>query len=362
MSIMPIDVFDPCPARIAVFRALQLGDMLCSVPALRALRAAAPTAHITLIGLPNASQFAARFRHYIDDLLVFPGASGMPEQDPQPHLWPAFLKTARASRFDLAIQLHGSGELSNEIVQRLGARRCAGFLPAGSTVDTHNGWLPWQPRQSEILRNLSLMTFLGAQKADPALELPIDAAERHTWRKLALTENLAPGQFVCIHAGARMPSRRWPVQRFAAIALQLAQAGWRIVLTGAAEERDIAASLLRTLRESGHDPVDLVGATSLGTLAAMLSECRLVICNDTGVSHVAAAVRATSVVLACGSDAARWAPLDVARHRVLAYDIGCRPCAHVDCPIGHPCALGLTVEAVSAQVNLLLRGDVLDAA
>ena len=361
---MTINALCPPPARIAVFRALQLGDMLCAVPALRALRVAAPRAHITLIGLPNAAQFVQRFRHYIDELLVFPGAIGFPEQPPQPHLWPAFIETAHARAFDLAIQLHGSGELSNPIVCNLGARRCAGFCTTQSGVDdVHAPWfLTWRPKQSEVLRNLSVLQFLGAPSTDPTLELPIERTELDAWRELARKEKLSRGRFVCIHPGARLPSRRWPVERFVAIAWQLAGAGLRVVVTGASEERAIADALLRGLQDRGCDAVDLVGRTSLGTLGAMLSECRLLICNDTGISHVAAAVGAASVVLACGSDVSRWAPLDASRHRVLAHDVPCRPCAHAECPIGHPCALGLTVEAVAVEIDRRLNSDIRYAA
>jgi ADP-heptose:LPS heptosyltransferase len=116
-------------------------------------------------------------------------------------------------------------------------------------------------------------------------------------------------------------------------------------------ERALSERLLSTLRAAGLDAVDLSGQTSLGTLAALLSESRLLVCNDTGVSHVAAAVGTRSVVIACGSDTARWAPLDDSRHRVLAHEIACRPCAHVECPVGHPCALAISVDAVSAVVH-----------
>src|SRR5690606_18308933 len=126
-SLSILSGLQPLPQNIAVFRALQLGDMLCSVPALRALRQALPNAHITLIGLPNATGFVQRFSRYLDHLMVFPGMPGMPEQAARPEALPSFYATARARRFDLAIQLHGSGGLTNAIVHQLGARHCAGF-------------------------------------------------------------------------------------------------------------------------------------------------------------------------------------------------------------------------------------------
>ncbi|HJU70242.1 MAG TPA: hypothetical protein VJ603_00190, partial [Paucimonas sp.] len=116
--------------KIAVFRALQIGDMLCAVPALRALRAAFPHAHVTLVGLPWAAQFARRFRVYIDDFAAFPGHPALPEQPVQEEHLAGFYRDMRKRRFDLALQMHGSGQISNTIVRGFGARENAGFVLA----------------------------------------------------------------------------------------------------------------------------------------------------------------------------------------------------------------------------------------
>src|SRR5438105_6432141 len=114
--------------RVAVLRALQLVDLLCAVPALRALRAGLPDAEITLIGLPWARALVDRLPQFLDAFIPLPGWPGLPEQPPQVHTIPAFLESIQNRRFDLAIQLHGNGSLTNPLIALLGARRNAGFF------------------------------------------------------------------------------------------------------------------------------------------------------------------------------------------------------------------------------------------
>jgi ADP-heptose:LPS heptosyltransferase len=359
--------------RIAVFRALQLGDMLCVVPALRALRRAAPQAWITLVGLPWAREFAYRFRHYVDDFMAFPGFPGMPETRPDLPALSRFLTDARYRRFDLAIQLHGNGSLSNPVVGLLGARRQAGFHVAG-------GWCPdpaicpaWGEPEHEVTRYLRLMQWLGRgdgaaaaaipaadADADAALEFPFEPPDHAALGELGPLP--PPGRYACIHAGARMRSRRWPAARFGQVADGLAARGWQIVLTGGPDERTIAAEVRRHMAGPS---LDLSGHTTLGALALLVSRSALLVSNDTALSHIAAATGTPSVIVCSGADPERWAPLDRARHRVIAAPAACRPCGFETCPIGHPCALDVKAEQVLEAALALAdaRADVLaDAA
>lgn len=338
-------VLDPAhpPQRIAVFRALQLGDMLCAVPALRALRQAFPQARILLAGLPSAREFVERFRSYIDELIIFPGIAAFPEQDADEAGLPAFFRRLRAWQPEVALQLHGSGGESNAVVRQFGARRWAGFVP-DMCAQMAGARMVWPDHLPEIQRYLALLRFAGLENArDTDLEFPCSAADESEAQRLVRRYGLASHKLVLIHVGARLASRRWPLARFAQIAQRLHQAGWQIALTGTACERAMTAELQQ---RAGIPLADLSGMTKLGSLAALVRMSRLLVCNDTGISHIAAAMKTPSIVVACGSDPGRWAPLDQHRHRVLYAPMPCRPCAYRSCPIGHPCALAVTVPDV----------------
>jgi ADP-heptose:LPS heptosyltransferase len=297
-----------------VFRALQLGDMLCAVPALRSLRAACPAARITLIGLPWARQLADRFTHYIDDFVPFPGLPGLPEQPFDRRQLHDFLQRSRAAKFDLAIQMHGDGTLTNDVVRALAARHTAGCYPPSGVTLSAQTYLPYREGQPEPLRNLAVVEHLGAPPAGHWLEFPLNEGDFQELDRALAGANL--GEFVVIHPGGRSPNRRWDAASFARVATALGQAGYPIVLTGTELDRDAT----RVVRAGARaDVLDLTGKTSLGATAALLSAASLVVCNDTGISHLAAALETPSVVIGRNSDPARWAPLDTERHIYLEH-------------------------------------------
>lgn len=298
---------------VLVFRALQVGDMLCAVPALRALRAAMPSAHIVLVGLPWATQFAQRFNFLVDEFIPFPGHSQLPEPASDPDGWPRFRHRLRERRMDLAIQLHGSGTVSNAIVRDLGARRTVGFTqdPAADGA----GFFAYPQQGHEIERLLGLITALGIPTSDRRLAFPLSAADDAELDATGVPARLAGRPFACIHAGARCAERRWPVDAFAAVADELAAAfGLQIVLTGSGAEHALAQQVARAMR---HRAINAALPLSIGAMAALMDRARLLVCNDTGASHLAAALQLPSVVVFRRDGRARWAPPNRRRHRCV---------------------------------------------
>ncbi|MBX5445512.1 glycosyltransferase family 9 protein [Sphaerobacter sp.] len=338
------------PRRIAVLRALHLGDLLLAVPALRALRAGFPGAEITLIGLPWATAFARRVDRYLDRFVPFDGYPGIAEVPVDPARTARFVADQRAVGYDLVIQMHGSGRTSNACALALSGRVTAGYYdgtrPAGLDIGA-----PYPDDCSEIERNLRLARLLGCPDLGPALEFPLSAADRA--EAAALLDRPPPGgPLVGIHPGARYPARRWPPERFAAVGDLLAERyGARIVLTGSTEEVATVQQVAAAMRAA---PLVLAGRTSLGGLAALIARLDLFISNDTGPAHIADALGTPSVTLFGPADPTRWGPLDRERHPVVRVPVACSPCPHRECPIDHRCLHRITPEMVATAATRLL--------
>jgi ADP-heptose:LPS heptosyltransferase len=334
--------------KIAVLRANALGDYIFALPALDALRAAYPDAEVVLLGAPWHARFLTGRPGPVDRVIELPPEPGEP-----------FLAAMRAERFDLAIQLHGGGRTTNPLVAGLGARITAGLRAEGAAP--LDRWIRYVYYQPEVFRYLEVVGLVGAHPVGYRPELALTDDDR---KEAAAVVPHQAGPLVALHPGATDDRRRWPADRFSAVGDALAA---DILITGTGAERALVEEVIGGM----HRPVrPLVDALSLGGLAALYERCAVVISNDTGPVHLAAAVGAPTVGLYWVGNLINGAPVDRRRHRPLvSWTIHCPECGQ-DCTRdlypartggGHPgCAHSpsfvadiATVEVVDAARELL---------
>jgi ADP-heptose:LPS heptosyltransferase len=311
----------PVPYKIGILRALYLGDMLCVIPTVRALRKAYPDACITLIGLPWEKYFVERFHHYFTDFVEFPGWPDLPEQRVAAPAAVEFLRVMQSRKFDLLLQMQGNGASTNVMSMLFGAGKVCGlrkeneFAPEGGIFPVSGD------HEHEILRFLKLIDALNIPRQGVALEFPFMNGEVHRGFDMLSSMNLVPGRFVCLHPGARDPRRRWSAECFAYAGDEIARLGYSVLITGSGEE----AALLQAVQDKMTMPainlVDAFGHVGIGELGYMLTQGAALLSNDTGISHVAVALEIPSVIIFSRfSEPARWAPLDRDLHKAILPD------------------------------------------
>ncbi len=270
----------PDTSRVVVLRALGLGDLLTVVPALRALRRAFPASHIAL-ATPAALGPLALHTGAMDEVVDAKPLAALP---------------AQLHRADVAVNLHGRGPQSVELLQAAAPCRLISFgVPDGPT---------WRADEHEVTRWCRLLTESGIPADPDDLDVAVPNVEPPVRRA------------VVVHPGAAQQSRRWPAERWAEVARRIAAAGEHVVLTGSPAEESLARGIARA---AGLPPDRvLAGTTDLLSLAALIAHARLLVSPDTGVAHLATALGTPSVVLFGPTPPALWGPpVDRPRHRTL---------------------------------------------
>jgi ADP-heptose:LPS heptosyltransferase len=319
----------PALKKVAIFRALYLGDMMCIIPTVRAIWKAYPHAEITLIGLPWQTQFVKRFSKYFNDFIEFPGWAGLPEQQPDEKKISLFLIDVRSRKFDIIFQMQGNGMPTNGMCMLWGANLVAGLKSTDVEAENSEFFPSSDDTDHEVLRFLKLLRLMGIPEDGVELEFPLFESEVEAFKRIRMQLALDERPYICIHPGARDPRRRWPTENFAYVANRLHEQGFKIVITGSAQEADLMAALEEKLL---HDSVNIIkelGDVDLGMLACIIKHSSLLVSNDTGVSHLASALRTPSVIIFSQySLMERWAPLDLTLHQVVPFEKAKDP-AHV---------------------------------
>ncbi|KQS68240.1 glycosyltransferase family 9 protein [Modestobacter sp. Leaf380] len=265
-----------------VLRAIGLGDMLTGLPAMALLRQALPGWRL-VAAAPGAYADVLTGAGLVDDVVPTAGlsdVSGLP--------W----------RPDLAVDLHGNGPASRAPLEALDPRRLIGFVRPGEPAAPDRS--VWDDDEHEVARWGRLL----------AEQLPGVGPPPPVWTLLPPPEPVLPGATV-VHPGAASGSRRWPAQRWSAVARALVADGHRVVVTGTPGEQALVDAVA--------GPSGAETATDLGVdrLFGLVAAARLVLSGDTGTAHVASAFGTPSVVLSGPVSPARWGPPARRRHRVL---------------------------------------------
>jgi len=344
--------------KLAVLRANAIGDYLVSLPALEALRAAYPQAELVLLGAGWHAGFLAGRPGLVDRCLPVPATVGV--RDDQPPAPPAtvdrFFARMRTERFDLAVQFQGGGRHSNPFVRRLGARVTAGSqAPDAPPLDRT---VPYTGHQHEIHRFLEVAGLVGAAPVTLEPRLQVTAADRAEAAAVLATDDRP---LVALHPGANDPRRRWPVERLAVVGGELARKGARLVVVGTAADQPLADRLLATL---DGEAANLTGRLGLGGLAGLLERATLLVGNDSGPRHLAAAVGTATVAVYWCVSLGSYGPLYRARHRApTAWRLHCPVCGanglQHDCRPSHHTSFvaDVTTDEVLAEALDLLATE-----
>jgi len=323
------------------------GDLVMASPGFRALRAACPDAELA-IHVREALAPLLAGAPWFD--AVLPLASH--RQGPRALL--AEARALRSRRFDVGLCLPDS--FSSALLMRCaGVRSVVGYRTQGRGALLH---LAVEPPRGLVARErhvLGLTTALGCSPRGTHLELFTTAAEEERLESSLAAHAVGAGEPLAVLApGASYGSaKRWPEESFGQVGDALAAEGVRVAISAAPDEAAVARRVAEAMRAPA---LNLAGALDLGATKALVRRARVVVCNDAGLRHVAAAFGVPAVVL-FGPTSLAKTNMNLERVRALAVDVACRPCYRRECPIDHRCLRRLEPAAVIEAARPALRGD-----
>lgn len=346
--------------RVLCIRLDNMGDVLMCTPAMRALAGAHPARTLTLLASPAGAGLAP-FLPEVDDVLAYE-APWVKAGEPEPG--EAIVRQLRERAFEAAVIFTSFSQSALPaallcymagIPLRLAYCR---EQPYHLLTDSVSDPEPAQGIRHEVRRQLSLVAAVGCRTQREGLSFSLRARDL-AWmaRRLAALGIGRHQPWVLMHPGASAPSRRYPPAQWARVAGLLAQRpGLPVVVTGDSAERALAGAILEAAGP-GRDRVhSLAGELDLGRLAAAMALASVVVANNTGPAHIAAAV-GTPIVDLYALTNPQHTPWQV-DNRVLFHDVPCRFCYKSICPQGHHACLSMLEpeRVVAAAVSLLGAG------
>jgi heptosyltransferase-2 len=340
--------------RVVVRGTNWVGDAVMTIPALRELRRVLPDAHITL-ATRSWSEGLFRDADFLDQLLIY-DRRGVGSVARATREW-------RAQSFDLAILFQNAFEAAIiAAIARVPLR--VGYGTDGRrALLTHTLPLPsWHRERHEVFYYLNIISELekllrgssGVMEREPRFDLRVNAARQAGARELLKAHGASiSGPLIALCPGStNSRAKRWPSERYAALADRFVdEMGARVVLIGSPEEVEVSRAISEQMRRQ---PVMLTGRTNLSEAVAVLSISDLLITNDTGPAHIAAALLRPTLVIFGPTDPTTTRPFSQSA-QIIRRPPECAPCMLRDCPIDHRCMTAITHDEVFSRACEMMK-------
>lgn len=341
--------------RVVVRGTNWVGDAVMTVPALRELRRVLPHAHITLCTRPW-SEGLFEDADFVDDLLLYDRSKGLRSVARQIKEW-------RSRKFDLAVLFQNAFEAA---ALAAGARVPArlGYATDGRRALLTHPLAPpgWRSTRHEVFYYLNLAGELeqllygtsDAMQREPQFDLKVSAARQDEAREMLHDAGARLNRpLVALCPGSTNSlAKRWPAGSYAELADKLAgEMRANVILIGSPDEVDVSREVASLMR---FEPVILTGRTNLAQAVAVLSLTNVLISNDTGPAHIAAALNRPTLVIFGPTDPTTTRPFSPVAE-VIRKPPDCAPCMLRVCPIDHRCMTAITPDEIYSRAQALLQ-------
>jgi lipopolysaccharide heptosyltransferase II len=344
--------------RVCIYRIGNIGDTACAIPAMHAIRRAYPDAHLTLVTSPGkAGSIGARELlegvSWLDEIVVYHAEDIATARGRL-----GLLHNLRARKFDLWIELPAVAASLTRLFRNLVVAREAG-------VRWGFGWR-YEPRfaarsqtlfnefPDEVERLLEIVRAAGFAGDDHEFPLELGESNQRIVTALLTQAGMADAEpMIAFAPGAKLEPNRWPVDRFIEVGKRLAARGYAIVVLGGSSDAPACDGIAKSI---GRNAASLAGKTSVRDSCELLARCAMLICNDSGVQHLAGAVGTPCVSLFTRREfPGMWWPHG-SQHEVLLKEVECHTCFLDACPYENKCIKAIAVdEVIAAAARVLAR-------
>jgi lipopolysaccharide heptosyltransferase II len=338
--------------KVLVVRLRSIGDTVLATPALNALRRFLPGVRIDILLEDWIAPLLDGFEGVDNVIAVERKGAGRRAR---------VARRLRATNYDVVYNLHG-GTTATFLTRATGARHRVGYSEYRySRLHNHLAPSPvelWgREKLHSVEQQLGLIGWTGVPVSDldPTRLYVTNVAEASVASRL-LAAGIEDGKPVALlHPAAAFDTKQWATENFARIAEYLDERGFKTVAIVAPHEAQIA----NVIREFSSAPISTFTDFSLPEVTALASRARLFVGNDSGIAHIAAAVRCPSVVIFGSSNVTHWRPWSNAPSEIVREELPCQPCPGYTCgEFDQPeCIRRVPVERVSAAIERVLRTD-----